>query len=78
MNKPEFLRAIDELLELSPGTLKGPEKLAAYDTWDSLAVISLIALADEKFGVVVGSDKIAEAKSVDDLANLFMTQTAAA
>jgi acyl carrier protein len=78
MNKSEFLRAIDELLELSPGTLKGPEKLDNYETWDSLAVISLIALADEKFGVVVGSDKIAEAKTADDLANIFMAQTAAA
>jgi acyl carrier protein len=67
MNKSEFLLSLDELLELSPGTLKGPEKLADYDNWDSLAVISLISLADEKFNIVLGSDAIADAQTVNDL-----------
>lgn len=77
MNRSEFLLAMDELLELSPGTLKGPEKLSAYDNWDSLAVISLIALADEKFNVVLGSEAIAEAQTVDDLIAM-VPETAAA
>jgi acyl carrier protein len=77
MNRTEFLLAIDELLELSPGTLKGPEQLSAYDNWDSLAVISLIALADEKFGIILDSNAIAEVQTVDDIVNL-VPQTAAA
>ena len=46
MKKAQFLLALDELLELKPGTLKGSEKLSSFDNWDSLAVISLIALVD--------------------------------
>lgn len=76
MNKAEFLQSLDELLELDAGTLKGPEKLESFENWDSLAVISLIALADEKLGVVVGSEAIAEAKTVDDLSGLFLKQAA--
>lgn len=76
MNKAEFLLAIDELLELDPGTLKGNEKLDSFENWDSLAVISLIALADEKLNVVVGSEAIADAKTVDDLTGLFIKQAA--
>jgi acyl carrier protein len=77
MNRFEFLKVIDELLELDPGTLKGPELLSSYESWDSLAVISLIALADESLNVVVGSDLIAEAVTVDDLAGLFFKKAAA-
>lgn len=77
MNRSEFLLAMDELLELAPGTLKGAEKLSDYENWDSLAVISLIALADEKFSVVLGSDAIAEAQTVNDLIAL-VPETASA
>ena len=67
MNRKDFLLALDEMLELDPGTLQGPEVLKEIDSWDSLAVISFIALADEKFNVVVEGEKLAAARTVDDL-----------
>lgn len=67
MNAKDFLLALDEMLELDPGTLKGDEALDDLDNWDSLAVISFIALVDEKFGMVVEGQKLAKAKSVADL-----------
>ncbi|MDG3443003.1 phosphopantetheine-binding protein [Nitrospirillum amazonense] len=67
MNRNEFLAALDEMLELDPGTLKGGETLDDIDSWDSLAVISFIALVDEKFNTVVAGEDLAKAKTVDDL-----------
>ena len=71
MNKTEFLLALDELLELPAGTLTGTEALSSYEGWDSLAVISFIAMADEKFSIVVGSSEIATAQTPDDLFKLI-------
>ncbi|MEE3623240.1 phosphopantetheine-binding protein [Nitrospirillum sp. BR 11752] len=67
MNRNEFLAALDEMLELDPGTLTGGEELDGIDSWDSLAVISFIALVDEKFNTVVAGEDLAKAKTVDDL-----------
>lgn len=67
MNAKDFLLALDELLELDPGTLKGSETLESLDTWDSLAVISFIALVDEKLGRVIEGQRLAKAKTVADL-----------
>lgn len=67
MDSQEFLRALDEMLELEPGTLTGAESLEALDGWDSLAVISFIALVDEKIGLIVAGEKLAQAKTVADL-----------
>ncbi|MEA1653149.1 acyl carrier protein [Nitrospirillum sp. BR 11164] len=67
MNRNEFLAALDEMLELDPGTLTGGETLDGIDSWDSLAVISFIALVDEKFNIVVAGEDLAKAKTVDDL-----------
>ncbi len=67
MDRKDFLLALDEMLELDPGTLTGEEALESLDSWDSLAVISFIALVDEKTGVVVEGEKLAKARTVADL-----------
>lgn len=67
MNAKDFLLALDEMLELDPGTLKGNETLESLGNWDSLAVISFIALVDEKLGRVVEGQRLSKAKTVADL-----------
>lgn len=70
MNTTDFLLALDEMLELDPGTLAGTEALEDLENWDSLAVISFIALVDEKLGLVVEGEKLVKAKTVADLLTL--------
>ncbi|PWC55771.1 hypothetical protein TSH7_16625 [Azospirillum sp. TSH7] len=77
MDRNEFLLALDEMLELDPGTLTGDEALESLEAWDSLAVISFIALVDEKTGVVVEGEKLAKAKTVADLLALAGAPVAA-
>lgn len=67
MDRKDFLLALDEMLEFDPGTLTGDEVLETLENWDSLAVISFIALVDEKLGVVLEGEKLAKAKTVSDL-----------
>ncbi len=74
MDRQEFLARLDELLELPAGTLKGPELLGSLDEWDSLAVLSFIAMADEKFGRTFASKAIVACKTVDDLAKLVISR----
>ncbi len=77
MDRKDFLLALDEMLELDAGTLTGSEELDSLDNWDSLAVISFIALVDEKLGLVVEGEKLAKAKTVDDLLALAGVAVAA-
>lgn len=67
MDTKDFLLALDELLELPAGTLTGAEVLEDLDGWDSLAVISFIALVDEKLGLVVEGERLVRARTVADL-----------
>jgi acyl carrier protein len=71
MNTSEFYLKMDELLDLPVGTLKGGEALEDLEDWDSVAVISFIALADSEYGAVVPPKEIAACKTVDDLAALI-------
>jgi acyl carrier protein len=67
----EFYSELDSMLELEPNTIRGDERLADLPGWDSMSVISFIALADTKFKKTVAAKAIAEARTVADLSNLF-------
>lgn len=71
MQRHEFLLSLDEVLELEPGTVKGDETLESLESWNSLAVISFMALADEKCGVSLQPGRISTCQTVADLIALL-------
>jgi acyl carrier protein len=70
MTREEFLLQIDEILDLKPGTLRGGEKLEDLKNWDSTALISLIAIAEEQNGVPISPDQVVGCTTVADLLRL--------
>jgi acyl carrier protein len=67
MTRQEFLKSMDALLELPQGTLKGPETLNSYQKWDSLALISFIALADSNNHVSLSARQLMRCMTVSEL-----------
>jgi len=74
MTKKEFIVALEEMLELDPGTLKGDELLSDIDGWDSMAAIGFIALVDSLSEITVDPGALAVCKSVSDLENLAVVK----
>lgn len=70
MSTAEFLAKMDEMLELPAGTLQGPEKLEDLENWDSVAMVSFIALADEQNGARLNVKQLAACETVNDLLKL--------
>jgi len=65
-----LLAALAELLDREPGTIKASDALAGLG-WDSMAVVGFIALADDRFGVIVDARRLANCATVQDLADLL-------
>jgi len=70
MNKADFLRELEKIIEASPGTLDGREELSALDGWDSMAAMGFIAMVDSRLGVMVSPSSLAESRTVADLMHL--------
>jgi acyl carrier protein len=71
MTRDEFLLAMDEALEVPGGTLKGPEKLEDLDNWDSVAMMSFIALVNSNnSNLKLSPRQITSCDTVDDLLKL--------
>jgi acyl carrier protein len=69
MTRGEVLVALSELLE-TDSPLTGPEELSTLGNWDSLAVMSLMAMVDDKYGVTLAPKDIYKCATVDDLVAL--------
>jgi acyl carrier protein len=54
--------------------LTGSEKLSTLGSWDSMAVISFMAMADDRFGLSLAPTGINSCKTVDDLIALMRAQ----
>ena len=67
MKKQEFIEHLEDLLEMERGSIAEDEMLFNLEGWDSLAVMSFIAMVDEEFGETIKAKQLAEAKSIPDL-----------
>jgi acyl carrier protein len=67
MTEQEFLRSMDELFEVPAGTLTMSHKFRDLDNWDSLKLLTLIALLDEKYGVILDVERFASGKTLADI-----------
>ena len=70
MSRTEFLKALDELLQLPSGTLTGTEKLEDLENWDSVAMIEFIALADTNNQAKLAARELARCQTVSELLTL--------
>ncbi len=71
IDRKTILKELDKILELPLGTLNGAERLQDLENWDSLAIMSVVALVDESFGVVLSSVRIIGCETIDDLISLI-------
>lgn len=66
MTIKEKLEMLEEMMELDEDTLTPETKLEDLEEWDSIAVISFIALIDDEFGKTIKGSQIREFKTVAD------------
>ena len=71
MELKAFFKALEEMMELPAGSLRGDAELAATEKWDSMMILNFIALVDEQFSFSVEPEKIADCVTANDLVALL-------
>lgn len=70
MGKETFMEDLAAVLEVEPAELDDGFELNR-DNWDSLAIVTVIVLLDEQFGITIEGSKLRECLSVGALWNLI-------
>jgi acyl carrier protein len=68
MDKPEFYQRLAAILDIEE--VKPENVLKDYEQWDSLAILSVLAMADSQYGVTIRADEIRQVVTAGDLAAL--------
>ncbi len=68
MDKPEFYQRLAEILDIEE--VKPENVLKEFEQWDSLSILSVLAMTDSKYGVTIRADEIRQAVTAADLAAL--------
>jgi acyl carrier protein len=71
MTKNEFLRALEQQMDLTVGSLEEGSALSQVDGWDSMAPLIFMALADERLHITLSADEVNRSKSVSQLLALL-------
>lgn len=66
MGKEEKIRLLEEIMELEEGELREDDVLSEYEEWDSLTVISYMALLDLRFHKHIPIEQIRGFVTVSD------------
>lgn len=65
----EFYEGMAEILEIEPAEVR-PDLSLEEVSWDSLAVVSTIALVDDVYGVTLNPNALAECSTIADIERL--------
>jgi acyl carrier protein len=71
----EFYEGLAEILEVEVDEIN-PEFSLESGGWDSLAIVSTIALIDDVYDVTVHPDKLGDCKTVGDIERLVKAENA--
>jgi len=68
--KEKFLQVVAEALEKDLNAISLADNFKEYEEWDSLAVLSIMALIEENFGTMISRDNLNKCQTLEDLYNL--------
>ena len=68
--KEEILKKIAEILE--EDIIKESDFLNSFDEWDSLTTLSLIAMVDSDYNVILTNDIVSEFEIVNDVVDFII------
>jgi acyl carrier protein len=72
--KDLFLKHFAEAIERSSG-MNFEDDFKSYEEWDSLAILSLLAVVDEEYGVNFSSSQLEKMKTVGDVYEFILDKS---
>jgi len=70
----KFILLLKETLEIEDRDIAMSDSFRDYDEWDSLGLLSVIAMIDEEYDVIIESNAFQKLQTVSDIYNYIQAQ----
>ena len=74
MNKEKFMEIFQETLEIEEQEVKSEDKFRDYEEWDSLAILSLLAMINEEFEIIIKREELDKIITIGELYDYVIAQ----
>lgn len=71
----KFVDLFKETLEIEDREISLTDEFRGFDEWDSLALLSVIAMIDEEYDVIIESNTFQKLQSVGDIYNYIQSNS---
>lgn len=65
----EFILKLEELFELTNGSIGIDDNFREYEVWDSLALLSLMAMLEDEYSTTIPRDEFQKINTIHELFN---------
>ena len=69
----KFVELFKETLEIEDREVSLLDEFREFDEWDSLGLLSVIAMIDEEYDVIIESNTFQKLKTVGDICNYIQS-----
>ena len=70
----KFIELFQEILEIEDQEVKPEAKFRDFEEWDSLAVLSVLAMINEEYDVIIPRSEFDKVYTLEELYNLAQTK----
>jgi acyl carrier protein len=70
VDRKRFVELVEAALNVPEGTIREGARLQGLEGWDSMGILSLIAVVDKHYNVNLDPSSLAKCETIDDLARL--------
>ena len=67
MNKEKFVELFAEILEIEDFEVSMEDKFRDYEEWDSLAILSVLAMINEEFNIILKREELDKLTTIKEL-----------
>jgi acyl carrier protein len=71
----KFVDLFKETLEVEDREISLTDEFRGFDEWDSLALLSVIAMIDEEYDVIIESNTFQKLQTVGDIYNYIQSNS---
>lgn len=65
----DFIKKIEDVFEKPSGSIKQNDNFREYQEWDSLALLSLMAMLDDEYNVTIHRDDFQKINTIEEMYN---------
>ena len=65
----DFIKKIEEVFEMPNGSINPNDNFREYQEWDSLVLLSLMAMLDDEYNLTIPRDDFQKINTIEEMFN---------